>query len=91
MDIDNLRKEIDITDKQIIDLFIKRINLCKEIAKIKKLNNELITNLNREAEVLSSISEYSGNYKNEALVLFKDIINISKRVQSEYIKSNDKI
>lgn len=88
MDIETIRNEIDEIDKQILDLFISRMDLCKKIAKIKKDNNQSITSLERESNILSRVAEYSKEYSNEALILFKDIIAISKNIQKEYIKSN---
>lgn len=81
MDIDILRNEIDIIDKQILKLFIKRMECCKKISKIKKENNLPIFNKEREDEILKSISNLSGEYNKECCKLFKNIMDISKEMQ----------
>lgn len=36
MDLDQLRNNIDEIDEQILDLFMKRMELCKGVADYKK-------------------------------------------------------
>ena len=36
MSLSSLRNQIDELDSQILELFLKRINVCREIAKLKK-------------------------------------------------------
>jgi len=54
--LDDLRKKIDAIDDQMLELFLKRMALVKEIAKEKKLKGLEIYNPNRESEVLSRLT-----------------------------------
>ena len=38
MGLKELRDKIDITDSQILSLFLERMNLCREVADYKKIN-----------------------------------------------------
>lgn len=81
MNLSCLRNQIDEIDSKILELFLKRISLCKEIAKIKKLNNIPIENLSRENEILEKIKSLSGNDFTYSEELFKKIFSICKDVQ----------
>ena len=35
MDLLQLRDEIDVIDKQIVELYEKRVNICKQVAEYK--------------------------------------------------------
>jgi len=54
--LDDLRKKIDVIDDEMLELFLKRMALVKEIAKEKKLKGLEIYNPNRESEVLSRLT-----------------------------------
>lgn len=54
--MDDLRKKIDAIDDEMLELFLKRMALVKEIAKEKKLKGLEIYNPNRESEVLSRLT-----------------------------------
>ena len=55
------RDEIDNIDKQITELFEKRMDISKEIAKCKKENNIGILNAKREEEVIQKNISYLKN------------------------------
>ena len=79
------RDEIDNIDKQITELFEKRMDISKEIAKCKKENNIGILNAKRGEEVIQKNISYLKN-KEYRFVLegfFRNLMNLSKLIQNE--------
>jgi len=54
--LEELRKEIDLIDDEMLKLFTKRMAVVKEIALIKKTKGLEIHNQEREQEILSRLS-----------------------------------
>lgn len=88
MSLHKIRNEIDNIDALLLDLFIKRLNLVKKVALIKKEENIPILNENREDEILRSMTSNTVEFKSETRLLFQTIMDISKSVQS-YFLDND--
>ena len=88
MDINNLRGEIDNIDSQLVELFKKRMDTAADIAKYKLLNNLPVYDKQRERELLSKVSQISGEeYENYTLRLYSQILELSKAYQSKIIKT----
>lgn len=87
MSLEFLRKNIDIIDSQILDLFLKRLKCCEKIADIKMKSNIPILNEEREKEVLEGIASKSGGYSEETKQLFSEIMSISRDIQYKITKS----
>lgn len=69
MNIDSLRKEIDVLDSKIVDLLNERAKVVVKIGEIKKQNREQIYVPNREQEVYARIKSHNnGPLTNECLV-----------------------
>ena len=63
MTIETLRNEIDIIDAQLVDLLNHRYTYCIEIGKLKKEQNTMVLDSNREQKIIDRLSEnewYSG-------------------------------
>lgn len=89
MDLNDLRKDIDEIDEQILSLFIKRMSVCKDVAAFKKQNNLPVLQGNREIELLKRINTLTpDNLKEGSEVLFKNIMDISKSLQQKEIQSD---
>ena len=82
-DLDNLRKELDSIDKDITDLYIKRLKVCTGVARYKKETGKKIYDAKREEEKLAILSSYveSGFDKKAIVELFRQIMTISRRYQ----------
>lgn len=84
MTLENLRREITDIDREIMKLFEKRMNIAKEIAKIKKQIGLDILDKDRELQVIeNNLSLIVEEYKKEAEILTKTIMELSKNVQSK--------
>lgn len=72
MTLDEIRIQIDTIDDYILDLISKRIELVKEVGKIKHANNESIYRPEREASILSRLA---GINETKSLGLNKEVID----------------
>ena len=88
MNLTNLRNEIDKVDKELLKLFIRRMNLVTNIAEIKKENGLPIFNKERETEIIKRISAETPKFNDEAAEFFQNIMDISKKIQAK-LMSND--
>ena len=83
MSLSSLRNQIDDIDSKILELFLERIDVCRKIAKIKKLNSIPIENKKREKEILENIKSLSENDFSYSEDLFRKIFEICKSVQNK--------
>ncbi len=89
MDIDKCRNNIDDIDKKILELFEKRMTNASEIAEYKKQHKMPVFQSERENEVIEKIkSSCSPDLQDSCEVLFKNIMDISKCKQQQYLYSD---
>lgn len=84
MNLDEIRNKIDLIDEELLELFIKRLELVRDIARLKSENNAKILDKNREEKILYNVQAYSGEYSKFTIDLFKQILRVSKEMQKEY-------
>lgn len=90
MNLNEIRTQIDTMDKEILELFQKRMNLCKEVAAYKKENNLPIFQEEREAQILSKMEDIAADdMKTGVKELFTVIMDISKQLQMQIISSDE--
>ena len=86
MDLAECRKNIDEIDSQILDLFLKRMKIAKNVAEYKRANGMVTTQKSREREILQRVSEIAGEeFGDYSRVLFSTLMDLSKSYQ---IKTN---
>ena len=91
MELLELRKEIDLIDNQFVDLFLKRMELCKQIAIYKSRNGLGIHVPGREEEVLRSVEVQAGEeMRDYALRLYEALLELSKEYQEQTINNEVK-
>ncbi len=82
MELKDLRTQIDQVDKQIVELFAKRMDIAAEVAKTKKASGLPILNAQREREVLSRVCDLAPeDYKDYTRVLFSMLMGLSRSYQ----------
>ena len=83
-DLDELRKQIDTVDRQIIDLFNERIAISRKIGNAKRLTGKEVYDPAREVEKISKLCRYA-DYESKPYVeeLYLQIMNLSKKHQSK--------
>ena len=80
MTIETLRNEIDVIDTQLIDLLNRRYCYCIEIGKLKKEQNTVVFDANREQKIINRLSEdewYPGMVK----TIWPTIMAFSRELQ----------
>ena len=84
MDIQDLRKEIDTIDDQIVQLFTQRMDVVARIADYKKANNSPIFVPAREREKLADVAQKAGpEMANYTRVLYSMLFELSRSYQSK--------
>lgn len=80
--LENSRKKIDETDKEIIRLFKERMKAAADIAAYKRKNGLPVHDPQRERQLLAKISELSGSeFSDYGRVLYSTIMSLSKSYQ----------
>ena len=65
LDLNEIRKDIDATDKEIVELFEKRMKLCEEVAEFKIANGKEVLDATREKQKLDKVTELASNTFNK--------------------------
>lgn len=78
MNLKEIRQQIDIVDEQLLDLFLKRMELSGQVAQYKIKNNMPVLNREREEEILSDVSKKSGEFSRETALLFEALMDLSR-------------
>ena len=77
--IEDLRKEIDCVDDELVDLYLKRISLCGEIGKIKATANKAVYDDAREKAVVFRLTENVDDCKKIYVKELYDVIFSTSR------------
>ena len=90
LDLNVIRDEIDKIDSSIVDLFEKRMNLCKEVAEFKIQSKKNVLDREREKQKIEALKSLTTSEFNSDGIesLFKQVMTISRKLQyktmSEY-------
>ncbi len=86
--LNEIRLEINKTDKEMAALFEKRMSLAKQVAEYKIQNSMPIFDAKREAQVVEKNLAYieSDEMKDYYTLFIKDVMDISKKYQEKLIK-----
>lgn len=87
--LDEIRKDIDKVDKEILRLLIERLGYSEEVANYKKLNDLPILNAKREKEILDNIEKNGGKYGLPVKQIFGTIMELSRALQHDLLQSGD--
>lgn len=86
MKLDEIRKEIDNVDEELVALYKKRMMLSAEVAEYKKNNNMPILDSSRERALLAKISEMSGSeFEEYSRTLYSTILDLSRSYQHKIL------
>lgn len=85
--LDELREEIDEVDRQLVELFEKRMEIVTGVAKYKVENNIPVLNSSREDQVIQKNIDYLKNkdLKNYLKDFFINLMDLSKDYQNHQI------
>lgn len=80
------RDELDKIDQQIFSLIKERVEVVKKIGQLKKENKLKIKDINREKEILESLTNLSKRYKiNPRSIekIWKELFKISYKIEGK--------
>lgn len=83
MKLEEIRRQIDVIDDEILTLILKRLEYSGIIAQIKLDNGLPIYDEAREQAILSRVKLASGKSYKYVLPIFLEILNTSKLIQQE--------
>ena len=91
MELSEIRNRIDAIDEPLLDLFLERMALCREVAEYKKGNNLPVMNEKREREILEKVVYKSGDLAEYAKSFYSTIFELSRSYQKEIISNQEKL
>ena len=91
MELKDIRNDIDKVDDQLLELFLKRMDLSEQVAKIKAENSMPIYNREREREILKKMTDRSGDMEGYTYRLFTTLFQLSKARQSQLLSGGSKV
>ena len=82
MELNQLRQEIDEIDRELVSLFIRRMNCSAGVAEYKREHGLPVLAAARERALLSKISELSGeDFEEYSRTLYATILSLSRSYQ----------
>lgn len=80
--IEDIRNEIDAIDEEIASLYVKRLEISKEVAEAKRAAGAPLADPAREREILLKTANRVGpEYEDGAAILFTTLFDLSKALQ----------
>lgn len=83
MNLGELREQIDGIDREFVELFEKRMDLCGQVAEYKIANGKQVFDAKREEEKIKSVRGLARNEGNRTGVeeLFEQLMAMSRKLQ----------
>jgi len=91
MDLLKIRDEIDAVDKEIVELYQKRMQLCTDVARYKIEVGKPILDRSREVAKIEKVQSYVDDAFDKAAVgdLFRQIMSSSRKLQYRFMEDHD--
>ena len=92
MNLDELRIEIDDIDRQMVELFARRMEVCRNVAEYKRSVGKNVFDPERERKKLVSVAELAGeNMRSYAVPLYSLMMDLSKAYQEKVIARENEL
>lgn len=88
MELKDIRTEIDSIDRQIVELFKKRMNCSAEVAKCKMQSDSPVLSSGREEQVLANVEMLGGEYGKYTRLLYGSMMELSRDLQYTIINGD---
>ena len=83
MDLSEIRSQIDGIDRELVDLFCRRMALSAQVADYKKENNLPVYVPARERAILQQVAQQAGeDFEKDARILYSMIFELSRGYQN---------
>lgn len=89
MELQNLRMELDKIDKELAELFEKRMEVIENVRIVKLQNNLPILDSNREKSMKTKNEEYIKN--KEFLNYYNDFLTACTTISKQYMKDKSNL
>lgn len=91
-ELTELRQEIDRLDGQIAQLFLRRMDVCREVGEYKKANGLPVLDAQREQELLAAKSALAGTPEDKKALraLFEAVMAESRALQTGLMEDPEK-
>lgn len=87
MNLEEIRNKIDGIDDQMIQLFIQRMKLSKDVADYKRSQNTPVFNAKRENAILTRISDAAGpELERYARFVYTTLFDVSRSYQNTLLR-----
>ena len=90
MDLSQLRQQIDTIDRQIVDLYEKRMDVSRQVAEYKIETGKKVFDKQREQEKIADVKALTHNDFNSHGVeeLFEQIMSMSRKLQYQLLAAH---
>ncbi len=90
MDLLDLRNQLDVIDAEIVGLYEKRMDICKQVAEYKISTGKKVFDKQREMEKLATVKAMTHNDFNAHGIqeLFEQIMSMSRKLQYQLLTEN---
>ena len=87
IDLQHLRDQLDDIDSQIVHLYEKRMDICREVAEYKIENGKQVLDKEREKSKLQTLKAMASNdfYRHGVEELFEQIMSMSRKLQYQLL------
>ena len=87
MDLLELRNQLDVIDAEIVELYEKRMDICKQVAEYKISTGKKVFDKQRETEKLATVKAMTHNEFNAYGIqeLFEQIMSMSRKLQYQML------
>ena len=90
--LDELRTEIDEIDRELVSLFLRRMDCSARVAEYKKENGLPVVDASRERALLNKISDLSGeDFEEYTRTLYSTVLDLSRAYQHKVIDKGSEI
>ena len=90
MELTELREKINSVDEALLPLFLQRIKLADEVAKVKMEQGLPVYNAKREREILSWVTKESGEMDEYARLFYSNLFEVSRSRQFQLMTPEGK-
>ena len=88
MDLKELRKNIDEIDRELVDLFVRRMSISAEVAEYKREVGMPVLDPARERALLERVSDMSGDeFERYTRTLYSTILDLSRSYQHKKLSN----
>lgn len=93
MDLGELRRQIDEIDSGIVELYERRMEVCRQVAEYKISTGKKVFDRQREAEKIVKVKSLTHNEFNSRGIeeLFEQIMSMSRKLQYGLLAENGKL